>query len=131
VRRLLPLLCVLALAGCGGTVHRSTAKAPRIPRALAQSWAQQSDAIASALGAGDGCAAQQRATSLRSQVIAAVNDRQLPRRFLEPLTSAVNDLAGRITCTPPPAATTPAADGRGHGRGHGKGHGNDQGNGGG
>jgi hypothetical protein len=125
-------VCVVVCAGCGGTAHHSTVKAPRLPRALAQSWARQSDAIASALGGGDRCTALARATSLRSHVIAAVNAGRLPRRFLEPLTSAVNDLAGRITCAPPPATTTTPAPspGHGHGRGRGNGHGNDGGDGG-
>jgi hypothetical protein len=120
MKRALVALCVLALAGCGSDAHRSTPKTPRLPRALAQSWAQQSDAIASALAAGDGCTALHRATALRTDVIAAVNTRRLPHRFLEPLTSAVNDLAGRIRCVPPPAPPPPREHGHGKGHGHGK-----------
>jgi len=89
---------------------------------LAESWKQQADSVASALAAGDACTAQRLATALRTSVIAAVNARQVPRRFLDPLTSGVNELASQITCTPPPA---PAPPGHGHKEKHGKGHGHD------
>jgi len=117
------LLAVLALAGCGGTARQAAPpQQPKLPRVLAQSWKQQADSVASALAAGDGCAAQRLSTALRASVIAAVNARQVPRRFLDPLTSGVNELASQITCTPPPA---PAPPGHGHKEKHGKGHGHD------
>jgi hypothetical protein len=123
VRRALPLLVVLALAGCGGVARRAAApQQPKLPRVLAESWKQQADSVASALAAGDACTAHQLATALRTSVIAAVNARQVPRRFLDPLTSGVNELASQITCTPPPA---PAPPGHGHKEKHGKGHGHD------
>ncbi len=89
---------------------------------LAQSWKQQADSVASALAAGDGCTAQRLSTALRTSVIAAVNARRVPRRFLDPLTSGVNELASQITCTPPPA---PAQSDYGHKGKHGKGDGGD------
>jgi hypothetical protein len=122
VRRAHALLVVLALAGCGGAARHTAPKPPKLPRALAQSWTQQADSVAAALAAGDGCAAQQRANALRTSVIAAVNARRVPPRFLDPLTSGVNELASRITCTPAP---TPAPPGHGHERRHGKGDGGD------
>ena len=91
----------------------------KLPRVLAQSWKQQADSVAAALAARDGCAAQRLATALRTSVIAAVNARRVPQRFLDPLTSGVNELASQITCTPP---TAPAPPGHGHKKGkHGKG----------
>jgi hypothetical protein len=123
MRRALPLLAVLALAGCGGTAHHAAApQQPKLPRALAQSWKQQADAVATALAAGNGCTAQRLSTALRASVIAAVNARRVPRRFLDPLTSGVNELASQITCTPPPA---PAPAPHGHKGKHGKGDGGD------
>jgi len=127
----------LVAAGCGGgTKQQAAPKPPRLPRALAQSWAQQANAVATAIAAGDGCTAQARAVSLRQQVIAAVNAHRIPAQLLEPLTSGVNDLAGRISCTPAPPPTPPAppphgngnGNGNGHDKGHGHGHGHGHGN---
>jgi hypothetical protein len=100
VKRIAAVAVVLTLAGCGGTVERAKPKQPRLPRDLAQTWAQQSDAVASALASGDGCTAQQLAVSLNSQFIAAVNERRVPPRLQEPLGAALNDLQSRITCVP-------------------------------
>jgi hypothetical protein len=101
------VLVALGVAGCGGAQQASPPKpVPKLPRALAQSWAQQADDVAAAIDAGDGCTAQQRAVSLRTQVVDAVNAHRIPRRYLEPLVSTANDLAGRITCTPPAVVTT-------------------------
>jgi hypothetical protein len=104
VKRIAAAVVVLALAGCGGTAERAKPKQPRLPRDLAQTWAQQSDAVANALASGDGCTAQQLAVSLQSQFVAAVNERRVPSRLQEPLGAALNDLQSRITCTPPQPA---------------------------
>jgi hypothetical protein len=121
MRRALASLAVFALAGCGGSAqHTAAPQPPKLPRVLAQSWKHQADSVASALAAGDGCTAQRLSTALRTSVIAAVNARRVPRRFLDPLTSGVNELASQITCTPPPAPAPP-----GHEKKHGKGHGHD------
>ena len=122
MRRALALLAVVALAGCGdGTPRRAAPRPPKLPRVLAQSWQQQADAVASALAAGDGCGAQRLATSLQASVVAAVNGRKVPRRFLEPLTSGVNALVSEITCAPPPAEPPK----HGHKEKHDKGHGDE------
>jgi hypothetical protein len=119
------LLAVLALAGCGGAARRAAPPPqPKLPRVLAQSWKQQADSVASALAAGDGCTAQRLSTALRASVIAAVNSHRVPRRFLDPLTSGVNELASQITCTPPPEPA-PTPPGQERKNKHGKGHGHD------
>jgi hypothetical protein len=101
-RAILVALVALVVAGCGGAQQAAPPKpVPKLPRALAQSWAQQADDVAAAIDSGDGCMALQRAVALRTQVVDAVNANQVPRRYLEPLVSTANDLAGRITCTPP------------------------------
>jgi hypothetical protein len=81
--------------------------------------------VAAALAAGDGCKARTAATQLQHEVIAAVNAHRIPQRLLEPLSSGVNGLASRITCTPPPppATTVEQPPEHGKGKGHGKGHG--------
>ena len=105
-------LVALTAAGCGGGAKHIAAPAtPKLPRALAQSWAQQADAIAAALAAGDGCTAEARAVALRMEVVQAVNARNIPRRYLEPLAGTVNDLPGRISCNPAP---TPGNSKLGH-----------------
>jgi hypothetical protein len=52
-----------------------------------------------------------------------------PRRLLVPLAAAVDQLAGRITCEPPPAKPPPPKHEKQHGK-HGHGGGNGQGEGG-
>ena len=100
------LALVLVASGCGGSQARDTTpRPPHLPRTLAESWARQADAVASALAANDGCTGRTRAAALQRSFIDAVQEHRVPQRFLEPLGSGVNDLAGRITCTLPP---TPA-----------------------
>jgi hypothetical protein len=98
----LVVLATLALAGCGGGAKHAAPKPPRLPRALAQAWAQQADGVAGALAAGDSCTAQQLAGTLRAEIVQAVNARQIPHAFEESLLATSNDLTGRIVCSPPP-----------------------------
>jgi hypothetical protein len=134
--RVVALLALALLSGCGSGGSRQVQPAPpRLPRALAQAWAQQADGVASALAAGDRCTARSRAVALQRRVIAAVNAHRVPRRLLEPLSSGVNELAGRIACVPAPVSReTPVptdGPGKGHGRKHDRGpdHGHDHGHG--
>jgi hypothetical protein len=114
-----PVVVVLLLAGCGSqAATKPKIVRPHLPRALAQDWARRADGVAAALAAGDGCLAQERAVALRTSVIE--HEGRAGRPSQEPLTSAVNGLAGRITCTPPAAPTPPEPQPPGHGKDHGK-----------
>ena len=93
-------LLALLLAGCGGT-EREQAPQPRLPLALATELAARADEVAARLDAGDRCGAQSEAETLRQATIAAVNERVVPARFLEELTSDVNALAASIGCLSP------------------------------
>jgi hypothetical protein len=120
---------VLAGCGSGAGTHSPPPPPPRLPHALAQSWARQADAVAAALAAGNGCKARTAATQLQHEVIAEVNAHRIPQRLLEPLSSGVNDLTARITCTPaPPAPTVEQPPGHGNGKPHGEKHGKGYGN---
>jgi hypothetical protein len=101
------LILVAAACGGSGTPARTPAPPPRLPHDVAQAFAQDADTVAADLAAGDACGAREHATALQEQLIAAVNAHRVPARLLEPLSSSVNDLVGRIVCTPPPAAPTP------------------------
>jgi hypothetical protein len=129
-RALVFVALAAALAGCGAKAkHAQPPPQPRLPRALAQAWSREATGVATALAANDGCAAEHRAGQLRTEVIAAINAGRVPRALLEPLTSAVNALPARITCTPPAPTPTTSKPGK-HGHGHRHGKGNDQGDGG-
>jgi hypothetical protein len=99
-------LAMLALAGCGGaSPPPPAAKPPRIPHALAQTWATQADAVAQALSDGDSCTALKDANDLRNAVAGSME--QIPIRLRATLTSVVETLPGRITCNPAPPAPQP------------------------
>jgi hypothetical protein len=108
VRRLLLLLGLLALAGCGG--------GPRVDRAVADKLANQADAIAKDVRAGDRCAARGHAAILQRQTIAAINAGRVPAVYQEPLQARVNAIVDELglAClpaaapqqTPPPATVT-------------------------
>jgi hypothetical protein len=131
-RAFVGIAAVALLAGCGGSrPAQAPPPPPRLPHALGQAWSREADAVAAALAANDGCTAEQQAGRLRAQVIAAINAGRVPHPLLEPLTSAVNALPARITCTPPkPKPPKPPKPPK-HGHGHGHDHGNDKGDGGG
>jgi hypothetical protein len=114
----LAVVAVLLLAGCGGA-HRTEPRVPKLPHALASAWRAQANGVAAALDAGDGCLAEQRAVALRASVIDAVQTGRLRPRFQETLVGAVNELATRITCVPPPPPAPPAPhEGHEHGDDH-------------
>jgi hypothetical protein len=63
--------------------------------------AVRSDAVANALAEGESCRARTLAQQLQRATITAVNAGRVDPRLQEDLTSAVNDLAGRVRCVPP------------------------------
>jgi outer membrane murein-binding lipoprotein Lpp len=88
------------LGGCGSGSDERAAPPPKLPAAIARSLAAESDAVASALRAGDSCAALQRAEHLQTATIDAINSRRVPTAFQEQLASSVGDLVSRIQCMP-------------------------------
>jgi hypothetical protein len=87
------------LAGCGGD---DGSREPRLDRAVAERLAAQSDAVADAIEANDGCAAAERAAALRR----GLQEADVPetvRREVEPLASRT------FTCVPPPPPPVPPA----------------------
>ena len=120
----LALAAVLA-AGCGSTGGGTRVEAPRLPRALAQRLAAESDAVAAALARGDACEAARLAGRLRADATASIG--RVPASFQEPLSSGVNALVSAVpACVPattteaqPPEENDEDHKGRGHG-GHGK-----------
>ena len=112
--------CLVLLAGCGGSgqVERTTPP-PKLPGAVAHQLAARADRIASRLDAGDTCGALTQATALRSEVTAAINAGRIPQAFLEPLSSSVNGLVGRVGSCQPAAG---GGQGRDEEHGHGSGH---------
>jgi hypothetical protein len=130
MRRAWLAACVLLLAGCRGgavtTTVTTTAQPPRIPGAVAQQLASESDAVSAALVAGDGCGALAAAQRLRTDATNAINTHQIPGAFQEVLLDRVNGIASEIACTPTTPAPPPHDHGKHKGR-HKPGDGNDQG----
>ena len=104
---------LVLLAGCGGggKVERPTPP-PKLPGAVARQLAARADRIASRLDAGDTCGAIAQATALRSEVTAAINAGRIPQAFLEPLSSSVNGLVGRVGSCQPAAGGGPGRGAR-------------------
>jgi hypothetical protein len=103
VRNALPLVLLsAALAACGSTTKQPAPVRPKLDATLAETLAARSDAVAEALDAGDSCRASTLVQDLQRQTISAINARRVPASLQEPLQAAVNDLAARIRCVPPP-----------------------------
>jgi hypothetical protein len=75
---------------------------PTLSHSLGSSLAAQSDAIASAVAAGDSCRALTLAQQLQQRTIAAINEGRVAAGLQEQLSSAVNELVTRVQCEPPP-----------------------------
>jgi hypothetical protein len=124
------LAAALSLSACGGAKH-SAPPPPTLSSSLASSLAAQSDAVAGALASGDSCRAQTLARGLQARTIAAINQGRVEPRLQEQLSSAVNALAARVRCVPPPPAPRireqkhPEKHGHGKHKGHDKHDGND------
>jgi hypothetical protein len=116
-------LALLLAAGCGGASPRAAAR-PGLPPALAHRWAGEAEQVAAALQANDGCAAQQAARSLVSEVDDAGN--RIPARFRVTVMTAAATLADRIVCVQKPQKPQkphgppkrPKPPGHDHGHGH-------------
>ncbi|HEY4412325.1 MAG TPA: hypothetical protein VGN06_04945 [Gaiellaceae bacterium] len=122
-RGVLLVLAVLALAGCSGASTRPpVAKPPHLPRALAHAWVTESNAIAQALAARDGCTARDHANALRSDVDQAAGE--IPARLRATLQPIVDALPGRITCNPAPPPPKHGKEPKPPKHDHGHGHGN-------
>ncbi len=117
------LAAVVLLSSCGGGAEQRATPPPTLPRPVALGIARASDGVAAALAAGDNCRALTLARSLQQQTSAAGTVARIPPSLRRPLQAAVNDLARRIECTPPPAAveTSPAEGDEKHDRGKHKG----------
>jgi hypothetical protein len=119
---------LVLLSGCGG--DGDSQESQRLDRAVAERLAQQSDAVADAIEANDGCEAERRVEALRSSLQAASVPTTV-RREIERFANRT------FTCVPvapppPPAAvsTEEDDDDQGKGKGHkkqkkGKKHGHD------
>jgi hypothetical protein len=88
---------LLFAPACGGS-DESPPAAPKLPRALAESLAAKSDAVAARLEAGDTCGAAEEATSLRDATVAAIDDGEVPAAFEDELEASVTELASEIRC---------------------------------
>jgi hypothetical protein len=101
--RITPALAILALAaGCGGTTAAPPPAPPGLEPRVAAPLANRADSVAAALERGDGCTARSEAAKLQQQAIGAVNTGDVPPALQEELTAAVNRVAARIECVPPP-----------------------------
>jgi hypothetical protein len=101
---------VLLLPACGSQSRVQSRPAPRLPRTVATKLAARSDALASALRTGDGCAAKIQMHGLERQTRLAISSGRIPAPFRTRLLAAVGDLAGRMpSCVPPPPPPPPSA----------------------
>ena len=115
---LLVLLATL-VAGCGSSQRppATAAPPPRIPHALAQTWAAQADLVANALAGGDCQTARDQANQLRDAVDHAVAQHEVPARLASMLTPTVDALPGRIgDCRPGPNSKPPKPPKHDHGK---------------
>ena len=114
------VVAALGVAGCGNdTMQRAAPPPPRLPRALADELAMQSDELARALDGQDSCRASSLAHVLQAPTISSINARRVPAAFQEPLANAVTDLVTRIRCTAPPVEQ-PGQGANGKGKAKGK-----------
>jgi hypothetical protein len=96
---------VLALAACGGGDARP--EEPGLPRALAERLAEESEAIAARLDAGDTCAAAEQADALKDQAETAIAAGDVPPELQRELMRAVEGLVNTVNCPQPPPPPPP------------------------
>ena len=118
-RAALIVLLATVVAGCGGSSEHPPAAAspPRLPRALAHTWATQATVIAQAIAGGDCHTARDQANQLRDAVDHAVAQHQISTRFASLLTPTVDALPDRIgDCHPAPPGKPPKPPKHDHGK---------------
>jgi hypothetical protein len=91
---------LLALAGCGGGDARP--EEPGVPRAVAERLAEESEAIADKLDAGDTCGAAQQADVLEDAVQQAIGNGEVPAAFQGELLQTARQLQNDVNCPQPP-----------------------------
>jgi hypothetical protein len=119
--------CALLLTGCGGGSER-TQQPRKLPADVAAKLAERADTVARLAAANERCAARDAARRLQADAIAAVQSRRVPQAFREPLLSAANELADRLSACAPPVEQE-HGKGRGKGDRRGRGHGKHKGEG--
>jgi hypothetical protein len=93
---------LLALAGCGGGGGDARPEEPRLPSAVAERLAAESEAIADKLDAGDTCGAAQQADVLEDAVQQAIGDGEIPAAFQGELLQTARQLQNDVNCPEPP-----------------------------
>lgn len=91
---------MLALAGCGG--GDASPEESGLPRAVAERLAEESEAIADKLDAGDTCGAAQQADVLVDAVQQAIGDGDVPAAFQGELLQTARQLQNDVNCPQPP-----------------------------
>lgn len=100
---------VLALAACGGG-DDARPEEPGISPGVAERLAQESEAIADKLDAGDVCGAAQQADVLVSSVEQAIAGGDIPEAFQAELTTAATNLQNDVNCPAEPPPPEPDCD---------------------
>lgn len=101
---LMALCAALALGACGGDDEGS--QPAKLPDALAQQLASQSEAVAASLDSGNECLADSQAAVLHASVESAIAGGGVPARLEDELRAGADRLASGIDCAPTPAAPT-------------------------
>jgi polyhydroxyalkanoate synthesis regulator phasin len=92
---------LLALSGCGGGGD-ARPEEPGLPRAVAERLAQESEAIADKLDAGDTCGAAEQADVLEDAVEQAISEGDIPAAFQGELLQTARQLQNDVNCPQPP-----------------------------
>jgi len=91
---------LIALAGCGGGDARP--EEPGLARGVAERLAEESEAIADKLDAGDTCGAAQQADVLEDAVQQAIGEGDVPAAFQDELLRTARQLQNDVNCPQPP-----------------------------